>query len=185
VLFLNNLTERTNENWIGNRLWIWRSRRNGRMEHSSIFGCTKRTWWATWSSPSKHLWVPQKRESIQTHRWRGFVSLVSTHTYTHTFSLSHFLFVDWDSLTYYSSLETHCLNEMIEHNNEHKNWISLLIWQKQRRFLILEESSLIPVLEYFLNNDSLLDMSRHESLYTALLNIVRALAENDEWVFTL
>lgn len=53
--------------------------------------------------------------------------------------------------------------------------------QKKSRFLILEESSLIPVLEYFLNNDSFLDMSKHQSLYTALFNVVRALAENDEY----
>jgi baculoviral IAP repeat-containing protein 6 len=54
--------------------------------------------------------------------------------------------------------------------------------EKKSRFLVLEESSLIPVLESFLNNDSLLDMSKHESLYTSLFNIMRALAENEDLV---
>lgn len=45
------------------------------------------------------------------------------------------------------------------------------------QFEILEESCLIPVLENYFRNDSLLDMGRHATLYIALLGVVRAIAK--------
>ncbi|KAH3744484.1 ubiquitin-conjugating enzyme family protein [Pelomyxa schiedti] len=44
----------------------------------------------------------------------------------------------------------------------------------------LEESCLVPVLDSYLRNDSLLDMDRHNSLYTHIFSICRGLASHDQ-----
>jgi hypothetical protein len=50
--------------------------------------------------------------------------------------------------------------------------------QLQSTFLVLEESCLVPVLESYLSNDSLLDMNRHQSLYQTVYALVRSIAGN-------
>lgn len=57
--------------------------------------------------------------------------------------------------------------------------------ERQTRFLTIEESALVPVLEHYLNNDSLLDMERHTTLYKTLLGVVKAFTENEDLVSLL
>jgi len=53
------------------------------------------------------------------------------------------------------------------------------------QFEILEESCLIPVLESYLRNDSLLDMGRHTSLYIVILGVVRGMSRHKSLVALL
>jgi baculoviral IAP repeat-containing protein 6 len=57
--------------------------------------------------------------------------------------------------------------------------------ERQTRFLTIEESALVPVIEHYLNNDSLLDMERHVSLYKTLLGVVKAFTENEDLISLL
>jgi hypothetical protein len=45
---------------------------------------------------------------------------------------------------------------------------------------ILESSALLPVMEAFLKNDSVLDMTRRADTYTALLNLMSVMTTSKE-----
>jgi baculoviral IAP repeat-containing protein 6 len=49
-------------------------------------------------------------------------------------------------------------------------------------FDVLEESCLVPVLESYLRNDSVLDMVQHAGLYMSLYDVCEALALQEEWL---
>lgn len=70
------------------------------------------------------------------------------------------------------------IRECLAKENAHK----VAAEEKQTRFLTIEESALVPVLEHYLNNDSLLDMERHVSLYKVLLGVVKAFTENEDLI---
>eukprot|EP01129_Flabellula_baltica_P007205 TRINITY_DN2777_c0_g1_i2.p1 TRINITY_DN2777_c0_g1~~TRINITY_DN2777_c0_g1_i2.p1 ORF type:complete len:667 (+),score=161.68 TRINITY_DN2777_c0_g1_i2:599-2599(+) len=45
--------------------------------------------------------------------------------------------------------------------------------------IVIEESCLIPFLERYLENESLLDINRHREIYTTIFDTLKALAQND------
>jgi len=47
------------------------------------------------------------------------------------------------------------------------------------QFDVLEESCLVPVVESYLRNDSLLDMERHSALYISILTLVQSIANRE------
>eukprot|EP01118_Nematostelium_gracile_P005464 TRINITY_DN1731_c0_g1_i1.p1 TRINITY_DN1731_c0_g1~~TRINITY_DN1731_c0_g1_i1.p1 ORF type:complete len:632 (-),score=167.22 TRINITY_DN1731_c0_g1_i1:3320-5104(-) len=50
------------------------------------------------------------------------------------------------------------------------------------QYTVLEESCLLPVLESYLRNDSLLDMGRHTSLYLQILGVVKSILNHHHFI---
>lgn len=84
--------------------------------------------------------------------------------------------VDWDVQAYLAAQK--------QKDRETQSIIESIIVELETpdqnvQFEVVEESCLVPVLENYFRNDSLLDMGRHASLYIALLGVVRAIAKQE------
>jgi len=122
--------------------------------------------------PEKLLKQPVKAKKVEENAEAGkFWARGTGYGHGHTGK------VDWDVQAYLAAQK--------QKDKETQSIIEAIITELETpnenvQFEIIEESCLVPVLENYFRNDSLLDMGRHSSLYIVLLGVVKAVAKQQD-----